>query len=131
MEKLLEKNFSAFEHLLIFLGKILIEQGVFPEREHCALSGSALGPEVKMVLVAEQGGFVASHCVNVEEQRLWGDGSAGQELWRHLGVIGHTKYSELTGLNLQHPVIVNLLFQYLCYQFQFEKNEFKSLSMVL
>jgi DNA repair protein RecO len=133
MEKSLSSNekFIPQEQLLIFIGKLLIEQGVFPEREHCVLSGAELESEMDMVLVAEQGGFVSSQCVNQEERRMLGDGAAGVELWRHLGIIGHSKYSDMQELGLQNTPIVRSLFQYFCYQFQFEEKDFKSLSMVL
>lgn len=132
LEKMLkEKNFNSQNHLLIFMGKLLIDQGVFPQRDFCTLTDRPLQSESLLHLVADHGGFACAEGLNQEQAQAQGNGTHGRELWEVLGRIGKSKYLEIVPFDLQYPEIVKSLFHYFCYQFHFQEKEFKSYSMAL
>lgn len=130
LDKKVEQNsFNLYDEWLIFLGKILIEQGVFPERKHCVLSGQEILAQNKLVLLSDRGGFAHSELAQSAEQAHT-FGEAGSELWVHLGRIAHQKYAEIPDLNVSANYIVHALLDYLCFQLQWQKKQFKSLSLL-
>ncbi len=132
LEKGLEsKDFILRKDMFIFITKILLVQGVFPEREVCVLSGALIKELDNIVLVMEQGGFADSSLVNAEEGRKQAFGHSGKELWAHMGRISNSKYPELSELELQNEEIIYILINYFCYQFHFSQSEFKSLPMII
>lgn len=128
LEKSLEiKTFYPHSHATIFLTKILLHLGVFPEREHCTLCGEELLKFNDMYLIAEEGGFACPPCMN---QRKSYSLQSGRELWELVGHIAHTKYSELGSIKLEYKSLPRMLFHYFCFQFHFEEKDFKTQAMV-
>ena len=128
LEKSLQsKSFFTHSHSVIFLTKILLHLGVYPEREHCTLCGEELNKFTDMFLIAEEGGFACPPCMN---QRTAYSVQSGRELWELLGHIAHTKYQELGGLKLEYKSLPKMLFHYFCFQFHFEEKDFKTAAMV-
>lgn len=131
MEKSLKSDtFELNSDFFLFLGKTLIDQGVFPHRENCVLCGEDLMKNPNLFLVPEQGGFSCKACVNKDE---WAqDRSAfGRLIWELLGIVANKKYSEVDNLPSIGANQASALFQFFCYQLQFHPSDFKSLSMVL
>lgn len=123
------KKFNLYDEWLIFIGKVLIEQGVFPERKHCVLSGQEIIPQQKLVLLSDRGGFASIELAQSAEQaHMMGD--AGTELWFHLGQIAHQKYAEVPDLGVSGNYVVHALLDYLCFQLQWQKKQFKSLTLL-
>lgn len=128
-KSLRDQQFRLHDEWLLFMGKILIEQGVFPERKECVLSGTVLNQQQKLALLSDRGGFaIVDYMGHTEEARAIGD--AGTELWVHLGRIANQKYSEIEKLHLSGDHIVHALLDYLCFQLQWQKKQFKSLALL-
>lgn len=128
LEKCLEeKLFYPHSHAVIFLTKILLHLGVFPEREQCTLCGEDLQKFNDMYLIAEEGGFACPLCMN---QRTAYSIQSGRELWELVGHIAHTKYQDLGNIKLEFKSLPRMLFHYFCFQFHFEEKDFKTAAMV-
>lgn len=130
-KKLKENHLDIHFHLVVFLSKLLAEQGLFPGREKCVLSDMPLSDIETLVLTPEHGGFADSSLVNFEDVRAQGNGVAGKELWFLLGRIMEMKYQETRDFSIQNKEISRILFQFFCFQFHFEDSHFKSVSMIL
>lgn len=126
-----EKVHDSGSELLIFLGKMLIEQGVFPSREGCAFCDAQLEKLGSIYLVTDHGGFACSECVGHLEGAVISSPFEGRELWELLGVVANQRYLDLKEMKMEHLGAVTLLLHYFFYQFQFQENQFKSLKMVL
>lgn len=122
-----ENSLYTHAHIIIFLTKILLHLGVFPEREHCTLCGDELMGLNDMFLLPEEGGFACPPCMN---QRKTFGVQSGRELWELVGHIVHSKYSALNGLKVEYKSLPKMLFHYFCFQFHFEEKDFKTVSMV-
>ena len=129
----LEKSTSSDVRgkLFIFLTKLLIEQGLFPQREHCVLCARALIPCSQLYLMSHHGSFACFDCIQSEERSEVGDGASGRELWELLGTVAQHKYSDLGGLKLVRVEAVHMLFSYFCFQLHFGHKDFKSVSALL
>lgn len=128
LEKSLQlQSFYRHSHTVIFLTKLLLHLGVFPEREQCVFCSHELMTFNDMYLIAEEGGFACPPCMN---QKMSYSVQSGRELWELLGHIAHTKYSDLLSLKLEHKSIPKMLFNYFCFQFHFEEKNFKTSSMI-
>lgn len=126
-QKLITSDFNRYIHFLLFLGKLLIEQGVFPQRKLCQYCDAELASLEDLSLIIDKGGFSCASCV--PDSQL-----GGRFLWKFLGEASSTKYQEfqLNSFGNEHPeAISNALFQYFLFQFQLDRGSFKSLPMVL
>lgn len=128
LENTLKQNrFSTHPHVVIFLTKILLHAGIFPEREDCCYCGHQLIEFNDMYLLPDEGGFSCPPCVNM--RKTYGVQS-GRELWELTGHIVHKKYTDLLGLTVEHKSLPKMLFNYFCFQFHMDEKEFKSQAMV-
>ncbi len=125
------KTHDSRRELLIFLGKILIEQGVFPSREACAFCDAQLEKLGGTYLVIDHGGFACGECVGHLEGVKASSPLEGRELWELLGVVANQRYQDLKELKMEHYGAVTLLLHYFLFQFQLEEHQLKSLKMVL
>lgn len=127
LEKDLEnKSFDMHKHLLLFLSKLLLEQGVYPRMESCRICGNYLEQFKTLALVADQGGFACERCYE--------GGTVAKELWNFMGVSGKTKYQDFSYSfsNDVHPQnMATALLQYFYYQYQLSNQTFKSLSLLI
>ena len=120
-------TFYPHSHAVIFLTKILLHLGVYPERENCTICGVALANLNDMYLIAEEGGFACPTCMN---QRKSYSMQSGRELWELMGHVAHTKYTDLNEIKLEFKSLPKMLFYYFCFQFHFEEKDFKTTSLV-
>ncbi len=126
-----EKKFDRYSELMIFLGKLLIEQGVFPERSSCVFCDIELNHASLLNLVIDHGGFGCADCVGHLEDAVLSGPKEGRELWEILGVVANEKYQSLTNLKLEHPEVIKTLMAYFFFQFQMQPNQLKGLSAVI
>lgn len=130
-ERAKQKKCDPYSELTIFLGKLLIEQGVFPIRDNCAFCDQELTLQSRMTLVTDHGGFACGECSQHLEEAMVSSSQEGRELWELLGSVANHRYQELGQLRLENPEVVHTLLNYFYYQFQFQAHQFKSLKMVL
>jgi recombinational DNA repair protein (RecF pathway) len=116
--------------LFIFLSKTLIEQGVFPERSHCVLSGHDLAEVSEMALLSEQGGFADASCLNSDMRDSKVNSKDSKDLWSFLCQSAISKYGDFEKVDNIPKEFSNRLVDYLCYQIQMNRFDFKSLSLI-
>ncbi|OUR96181.1 hypothetical protein A9Q84_07415 [Halobacteriovorax marinus] len=121
-------NFSV--DLFVFLAKTLIDQGVFPERTHCVLSGHELVDVTEMTLLNEQGGFADASCINSDMLDSKVNARDSKNLWSFLCQTAINKYDYFESLETIPKEFSNSLIDYLCYQIQMNRADFKSLSLI-
>ena len=124
-------SFDRSSELVIFLGKLLIEQGVFPERSSCVFCDQELEHASMIYLVTDHGGFGCSECVGHLEDAVLSGAKEGRELWEVLGVVANEKYQKLIDFKLEHPEVVKTLLGYFFYQFQMQPKQLKGLNSVV
>lgn len=123
------KNFILKNEVALFLGKLLVETGIFPELSECMHCGITLTPQLSMQLAPEHGGFSCSQCV----ARELGQGQvadSGNEVWRWLDVLAHQKYQDIL---IERPIsneALKSLFNYFSFQSQINTNSLKTLSVL-
>lgn len=128
LENSLKNNsFYLHAHVVVFLSKLLLHLGVFPEREACCFCAHPLIEFNDMYLLPDAGGFACPPCLN--QRKSYGVQS-GRELWEVIGHITHKKYSELDGLKIEFKSLPKMLFNYFCFQFHLDEKDFKTQSMV-
>ncbi len=125
-KELKEKRFDMHKNLMLFLSKLLLEQGVFPRIESCRICGNYLHQFDTLSLVSEKGGFACENCQK--------GGSLGKELWRFLGISSQTKYQDFqfeAPERIPMESMTTALLQYFNFQFQLSNNSFKSLPLLI
>lgn len=129
-QRLANKSFRLYEEWVLFLGKLLIEQGVFPERQHCVLSGELIRPGQRLCLMMAEGGFARIELLKSrQEQEMMGE--VGTELWQVLFDIARFRYDqEIESLAKVERSHIQALTQYLFYQVQLEPHKIKSLALL-
>jgi recombinational DNA repair protein (RecF pathway) len=127
-----EEGFNRHNEAIIFIGKLLIDLGVFPIRDNCVFCDDELGGEGIIYLLSDHGGFSCDDCYNkANEASIRYNNADGRELWQLLGIIAANRYDELDKLSCSGAGVVTQLFHFFIYQFQFHKLDFKTLDMVL
>lgn len=116
---------ESANHFAIFLGKLLIELGIYPILDRCVLSDFALDLIKSMILMPEHGGFADRASTN-EVNRV-----ECAPLRDFLAIVWKTPYREVKISKKVSKDVVDELFSYFCYQFQIERGAFKSLGAVL
>lgn len=128
------EGFSPVNEMIIFLGKLLIDQGVFPIRDNCLFCDIDLEKEDHLFLMADQGGFSCSECyANMKEERGVNGkfDRDGRELWELLGIVAQHRYGDLGKINSSGQRIGQQLFHFFSYQFQLKKADFKTLDSLI
>lgn len=124
-----EEKFHLYSEWVIFLAKLLIDQGLFPERETCVLSGEPLKPGQRLSLVSSMGGFARVELLKGQEQQMMGE--TGTILYPILAEIAAGNYQQLPTFQSCQQAHARVLWDYFCYQAQIESNRYKTLSMLL
>lgn len=120
-----ENRFDGPLHLALFLTKLLIELGVYPDREVCHLCYRPLGSVNSMRLAFEQGGYICDICLGEEGP------PSGKAVWDLTGQMAALRYGDYAKIEGANSTWARLLFDYLCFQFQISDKDFLSSSMVL
>lgn len=121
LDKDLDKNFNSFNHLFIFMTKLIYYLGIMPDLSHCMASGSDLREFENIYLDIGQGGFV---------------GQAGERendslMLSYLKQVYQTPYKEVHELNIDNREYSRRLFEYFCVNMDLNIEKFKLYQMVL
>ena len=117
---------SGHGHLLLFLGKLLIALGIFPQLNNCLVCKKSLSDKKILSLDQKEGGFLCQICSTKDSFIL----PHGQKLRLFLKEISRKKYGEIS-LSWSDSVSIHCLFDYLCHHLNLHQNRFKSLSLAL
>ncbi len=120
-------TFVKEQQLLLFLGKLVLEQGIYPRMKNCIFCDQILEKSRLAFLLFEKGGFSCGSCFDGTK------GQEGKDLWNFLQTVRIESHRDFNfeRLNFQNvSSISQLLFDYFCFQFQLVPKSFKSLPMV-
>lgn len=121
-------DFKPYEQLLLFLGKVFHDQGIFPKMSSCVFCDRDLEGLNQMSLVYDQGGFSCNLCLGPQSEGV------GRDAWKFLKEVRSTTYQEFSFKSLEFQSIKSLcqlLLGHFCYQFHLEEKQFRALPMVL
>ena len=148
--KVLSNGFYYFDHLLVrvekgqdlalsyavlsfFLGKLLIELGVFPEVNQCVVTGEALDnleQKGAVRFLPDQGGFALQAVLNEHEgetRNLQDD----RPILQFLRYVAQTRFQEFSfNPRAEYAPLARRLFHYFCYHFQFKEEQFRTFSLI-
>lgn len=126
VEDALKKEiFHLDTHLTLYLCKLIFELGITPNLMNCYFCEATLNGN-KVFFSVKEGAFICPHCVH-------GQDTAGQvieeqgSLLRFLCLVWDLKYEsymELTSITSKN--VMNSLFKFLCYQYEWSQRDFKS-----
>jgi len=118
------ENLETSKHLFLFLSKLLVVQGVFPQRENCILCEASFYRGEEVLFIHEQGGFACEEC---SRQSSWGRRDVeGWKLYQLLGESVSLPYKEYQKLTVDHRQYCQNILDYSLYQFQLPHHSFKS-----
>lgn len=123
--------FNPHQSLLIFLTKLSIQMGAFPERTSCVLSSNIINATDSVCLIFEEGGFALLEHTGPSHSRYGGDKVLQKELWHSLGVVGSHQFNELKDFDVKTHEIVRLFWGYFCYHAHYFESDFKAYNIYL
>lgn len=115
-------DFHARGEIALYLGKLLIELGVFPELKACMVCDINLESLQKMILSSEHGGFICQNCSHTDQTQA--------VLWDFMNEIAHKKSPDIRPNNNLLRNNLDRLWEYFCFQNQLDPKDFKTLSMI-
>lgn len=123
MNDALEKNqFSAHQHLNIFMIKLLFHLGIMPDTDSCSYCGTGLMEATGVSFLPANGQFACVNCVNAENEK-------GFLLRIKKGYqTRYADYMDLNGTSFQEG---DKLIQFFCHHFQLRPVELKSYGLLL
>ncbi len=116
------KEFYPSGEVALYLGKLLVELGVFPDLHACMVCGVELNNFKTLRLSPEHGGFVCPTCSHAEP--------GISEIWRLMVEVANKKSPEIKPNSTITRSALDRLWQYFCYQSQLEPKDFKTFSMI-
>ncbi len=129
-KKVVDEDYESNFELFIFLTKAMIELGIFPRTETCAISGIDINDSDRVSLSIEQGGFIHFDHLSAEEQRLHGANDNFNLRIELLRVAG-LKYNEIQRKHAVSKSTLSMLINYICYHQNTNRENYKSLSLLL
>ena len=129
LEKSLKDGvFNRQAQLSLFLTKLLFTQGVAPEITTCLFCEDVFTVNGFALLQVDKGGFLCSSCAPPELKNMEVSDSSLLSLVKKIWPLKYGQYMELGEVD---SLIVQSLYRYFCYQFQFEPQSFKTSPYVL
>lgn len=121
----LENNFSADAeqfHLALFLAKLLLEQGIFPDINNCIHTSAKLDLNLPLYFYIDQGGF-ALDGTSVQNQ-------VASELLVFLRSVSSTQYKKMKDDALVNAQIVKILIDYFAVHMNVDLTRLKTPKLV-
>jgi len=118
-----EEVFDRQAHLSLFLIKLLFTQGVAPEITACLFCEEVFNVSGFALFQIDKGGFLCSSCAPPELKNMEVSDSSLLTLMKKVWPLKYAQYKEVGKVD---SLIVQSLYKYFCYQFQFEPQGFKT-----
>ena len=121
----------------MMLGKLNYELGILPELKNCLYCHKDLDSFDLMKFEPQSGGFSCSECLLQGEQsissdrNLFEDLKASHDLRKLMKLSLSLKSSEVLNMREVNRRNCEALFNYFCYQFNYQKSDFKSWSLLV
>lgn len=133
-DSLAKKCFDLNQHLFIYLSKMIIELGINPDTKDCLYCGKHFSLADLCLFDYSDGGFSCQDCSSQKDEYLSENKSLFLEhqnakiLRKNLGEVYQTNYKDYQKLSEIERGIAISLFQYINFQFEFVKEDFKTWS---
>lgn len=111
-------------HLLTFLVKLLIQQGIFPQLQVCALSGKMIDEKSEVCFSHQNHGFVLTESMPSPSNDHLKD---SQQLLYAMKFISGRRYHEFRVLEGDYWYGCHQLVDFFCHEHSIQKNTFKTL----
>jgi recombinational DNA repair protein (RecF pathway) len=132
-----KENLNIFDHLFMMLGKLTFELGILPDLASCLYCKKELDSFDLMRFEPQNGGFTCSDCLIQGDKDISGDKKLYEELKashdfrKLLMYVLSLKFSEVTDIENASRASCYALFNYFCYQFSYQKSDFRSWEMLV
>lgn len=132
-----KENLNIFDHLLMLLGKLTNELGILPDLNNCLYCQTELDKAELMRFEPQNGGFTCSDCLVQGDKGISGDKKlfedlkASKEFRKLIVSVLSLKFSEVTSVENASRASCDALFNYFCYQFSYQKSDFKAWNMLV
>lgn len=130
------KAYLLYQQLFIFLTKLNFELGILPDYEHCLHCHIDLTQVSLARFEPHQGGFTCSECLLSSDQFvsqdkiLFEELTSSKALRESLTLTLKTQFKQYSSIGEISRGQCNSLFNYFCYQFDFEPTHFKTWTML-
>ena len=130
------ENYFLYQQLFIFLTKLNFELGILPDYEQCLHCHIDLKKIDLARFEPQHGGFTCRECLLSADQFVSQDKMLFEELTSSMQLKDsliktlHSPYKEYARLGDISRGQCNSMFNYFCYQFEFEPSQFKTWSML-
>ncbi len=138
LDKNLEgEDVNLFDHLFLFLGKLTYELGILPDLKDCLYCHKGLDGFELMKFEPQNGGFTCRECLLQADQsissnkNLFNDLQASAELRKRMTHSLSLKFSQILDFKDTTRGNCDAIFSYFCYQFNFQKTDFKTWTMLV
>jgi len=127
--KIESKSFVVHEERSLFLAKLLIETGLYPQMSECANCGQPLSSHKSVQLSPSHGGFSCQQCIQLEtgEREI---SEQGLQIWNLLKQVANEKYGDIKIQNTLNNEGARALLNYFCFQCQVDLKSIKTLTMM-
>ena len=122
------KQYSLYFASTLFLSKLLITEGLFPEIRHCIVTGEKIESSKECLLLNDLGGFAITHSLGKYPTSTYNQ-ETHSLLRSFLQKISLINYQDIEENSLLNESCFYLLLDYCLYQFHLTKNNFKTLSI--
>lgn len=131
-----DKDINIFDHLFAMLGKLSHELGIMPDLKACLYCQEDLESFELLKFEPQNGGFSCSECLMSKEhshhdKNIFEEMKDTKKLRSAFLFVLQMKFSEIASLKGITRGNCDALFNYFCYQFNLNKSDFKSWSLVV
>jgi len=129
-------NFDLFSQAFLMLGKLNFQLGILPDYNNCQFCNIDLDKIDLIQFEPQNGGFTCRECLLREDQSihnskaLFYELKSSTELREAMKFVMHLKFSEYYKLNSITRAQTQAVFNYFCYQFNFQPNNFKTWAVI-
>lgn len=132
----IDQSINIFDHLFAMLGKLSFELGILPDLKKCLYCHDDLEGIELLKFEPQNGGFSCADCLMSKDQshndkNFIEDMKETKKLRSAFLFVLQMKFSEIETLKGMTRGNCDALFNYFCYQFNLNKLDFKSWSMVV
>ena len=129
-KKCAHKNFDPYFSSTLFLSKLLVVEGLFPEINRCIVTEEEITPSTPSLLLHDLGGFAMVHALGRNHPSSYSNKTHFM-LRSFLQKSSVAQYQDMVDSAILNQSCFNLLLEYALYQFHFTKNQFRTLKYLL
>lgn len=126
-EALVKNTFELYQHLNLFLIKLIYHLGVVPQLENCFHCERELNSVERFIFESHQGGFTCDYCLPSDIKLSLEDWEQAKKIRFSFHEVSGLHYREYAKVSYYGPQMARDLLNYLFYHFHLQTSNFKSL----